>query len=118
MRPPAAPRYGTLLAPPGVIAPALRMRFGRPARTRQEGPSPLRRSEGTTSGPTHAGVTVPAEVSRMQVRTQLAVVAVIAAGWAAGNFTVVRPVLADSQIERQRFATLESASARNPDDVD
>ena len=33
----------------------------------------------------------------MQVRTQLAVVAVVAAGWGAGNYAVVHPVVQDGQ---------------------
>jgi hypothetical protein len=54
----------------------------------------------------------------MQVRTQLVVVAVIAVGWAAGNATVVRPVMAESpRMDRMSLAGLESLVAREADNV-
>jgi hypothetical protein len=58
------------------------------------------------------------EVSSMRVRTQLAIVAVIAAGWSAGNVAVVHPVLAEPQQGgRERLGELESAVARDGDNV-
>ena len=54
----------------------------------------------------------------MQVRTQLAVVAVIAAGWSAGNASSVRAVMAETGgSERMDMTALENAVARNGDDV-
>jgi hypothetical protein len=54
----------------------------------------------------------------VQVRTQIVIVAVVGLGWAAGNFAVVRPVLADtSAAGREGLAVLESRVARDPDDV-
>lgn len=51
----------------------------------------------------------------MQVRTQIVVVALVAVGWAAGNATNVRPVMAETQ--RTTRAALENAVARDPGDV-
>lgn len=54
----------------------------------------------------------------MQVRTQLVVVALVAAGWGAGNATVMRPVMAAvPQVDRCSLGLLESLVAQNPDDV-
>ncbi|MEI8254724.1 MAG: hypothetical protein WCJ30_03540 [Deltaproteobacteria bacterium] len=54
----------------------------------------------------------------MQVRTQLAVVAVIAAGWGAGNYAVVRPVVDHSEAaSRASLAQLEAMVARDRDNV-
>jgi hypothetical protein len=54
----------------------------------------------------------------MQVRTQLAVVAVVAAGWGAGNYAVVHPVVGDSDgVNRASLAQLESMVARDRDNL-
>lgn len=54
----------------------------------------------------------------MRVRTQLAVIAVIAAGWAAGNVTVSEPALAEmSRLARMNDQELESLVAREPGNV-
>ncbi len=54
----------------------------------------------------------------MRVRTQLAVIAVVAAGWAAGNVTVSEPAVAEmSRLARLNDQELESLVARQPDNV-
>src|SRR5262245_42705109 len=53
----------------------------------------------------------------MQLRTQLAVVGVVAAGWSAGNIAVVSPVVDGARGGRGRLAALESTIARDPSDV-
>lgn len=54
----------------------------------------------------------------MQVRTQLAVVAVIATGWGAGNYAVVHPVVDHTEAtSRASLAQLESMVARDRDNV-
>jgi hypothetical protein len=54
----------------------------------------------------------------MQVRTQLAVVAVVAAGWSAGNATRSSPVVhASTHALRDQLRDLEQCVERDPDNV-
>lgn len=54
----------------------------------------------------------------MEVRAQLVIVGVVAAGWAAGSFVAVRPVLGNAvEAERVSLARLEEQVARRPGDV-
>ncbi len=53
----------------------------------------------------------------MQVRTQLAVVAVVAAGWSAGNYAVVHPVVDSEATQRASLGDLEGMVARDHDNL-
>lgn len=54
----------------------------------------------------------------MEVRAQLVIVGVVAAGWAAGGIVSVRPVLGNAvEAERLSLARLEEQLARRPSDV-
>lgn len=54
----------------------------------------------------------------MQVRTQLAVVGLIAVAWVGGNYVRVKPVLADTrEAERLSLEALENRVATRPDNV-
>lgn len=58
------------------------------------------------------------EKASMEVRTQLALVGLVALGWVAGNLVSVRPVLGNAaQAERLSLGGLEERLARRPDDV-
>lgn len=52
----------------------------------------------------------------MQLRTQLVVVGLVAAGWFAGTLTVVQPATEASATDRASMARLESQLARDPSD--
>ena len=54
----------------------------------------------------------------MQVRTQLVVLAVVGAGWSAGNYAVVHPVIDGGEgANRASLAQLESVVARDHDNL-
>lgn len=54
----------------------------------------------------------------MELKTQLAIVGLVAVAWGGGYFVRVRPVLdRTTETERMSLAALEQAVARRPDDV-
>ena len=53
----------------------------------------------------------------MQIRTQLALLVLVALGWGAGSAVAVRPVVDDRPLARANLRVLEERLARDPSDV-